>query len=107
MVSQTNEPVYDVLWPLARKRLVAQNAVANVADLSGKTVALIWDRMFQGEAAYAHLCEQLGARYSGINFVSYQEFGDIHGPDERAVIAALPAKLKACGAEAAIVGIGA
>ena len=100
-------PRFDVLWPLARKRILHGVEPSSIADLSGKVVAEIWDYLFQGEEVFARLREHLRARYPGIRFVGCAEFGDIHGPDERNVVAALPAKLKAMGCDAAIVGIGA
>jgi len=102
-----NEAKYAVLWPLARKHVAPRVAVTPLADLSGKVVAQIWDRMFQGETVYARLREQLSARFPGIRFIDHEVFGDIHGPDERAVIAALPERLRAHGVDAALVGIGA
>ncbi len=63
--------------------------------------------MFHGDTVFEKLRELLQARYPGISFVSHAEFGDIHGRDERNVVAGLAGKLKALGCDAAIVGIGA
>ena len=41
-----------------------------------------------------------------MKFLHYSEFGNTHGGDERAVVAALPAKLKALGADAVVSGMG-
>jgi hypothetical protein len=42
-----------------------------------------------------------------VKFVGYEAFGNFHGARERDVVAALPEKLRAHKADAAIVGIGA
>lgn len=53
---------------------------ARTGDLSGKTVAELWDFMFQGEIVFPTLREELARRYPGIRFVDYETFGDTHGP---------------------------
>ena len=98
---------FDVLWPLSRRRIGQGEAVRPLQDLSGKCVAFVWDYMFHGETMFETLRELLQARYPGIRFVGHAEFGNVHGNDERAVVAALADKLKTAGADAAIVGIGA
>ncbi len=107
MAATPGTPVYHTIWPLARKRGIRAVEVTAVTDLSGKTVAEIWDRLFQGEELYAEVRRHLRARFPGIKFVDYDTFGDIHGPDERNVVAGIADKLKALGCDAAIVGIGA
>lgn len=98
---------YEVMWPLARKRIAPRADVASLTDLSGKTVAQVWDRMFRGEEIFAEMREHLSARFPGIKFIPHERFGDIHGPDERAVVAKLVPRLREFGCDAAIVGIGA
>ena len=41
-----------------------------------------------------------------MQFVSYDEFGNTHGGDEREVVAALPAQLKELEVDAVISGMG-
>jgi len=100
-------PRYEVMWPLARKRITQRAEVAALTDLSGKTVAQVWDRMFRGEEIFAEMREHLSAQFPGIKFIPHERFGDIHGPDERAVVAKLVSRLREFGCDAAIVGIGA
>jgi hypothetical protein len=107
MNSQETEPQYRVLWPLARQSINTQGAAAGVPDLSGKTVCELWDYIFRGDVMYARIREQLTARYPGIKFVSYKEFGNIHGPRQRDIIAGLADKLRALNCDAVISGIGA
>lgn len=100
-------PTYDVLWPLARKPKGAQSTAKGLGDLSGKTVAELWDFIFRGEVIYPAIRELLRARYPGIKFIEYAEFGNTHGPKQREIVAGLADKLRALGADAVISGIGA
>ena len=52
-----------------------------------------------------HLTE-LAQRYPGIKFVSWKEFGEIHGANEHEVLADLPEKLKQFNVDAVICGVG-
>jgi hypothetical protein len=107
MGSDPNEPSYEVLWPLA--------ALANddtdlandrVTDLNGKVVAELLD-MSQLETFFPQLRAGLKRRYPGVTIIPFEEFGLVHGPDEHAVIADLPNKLKAKGVDIALCGVGA
>ena len=62
--------------------------------------------MFRGNEVFAALEEGLKKRYPGIRFVSYKEFGNTHGGEEREVLAALPRRFKELGIDAAISGMG-
>jgi hypothetical protein len=75
---------------------------ARPASLDGKTVAQLWDYLFRGDEAFAILEEGLRERFPGIRFVSWRELGNTHGSDERAVIAALPQRLKELKVDAVI-----
>ena len=101
------QPTYEVLWPLARKAQGAQSTAEGLGDLSGKTVAELWDFIFRGEVIYPAIRELLRARYPGIQFVDYTHFGNTHGPKQREIVAGLAARLRELGADAVISGIGA
>jgi hypothetical protein len=98
---------YDVLWPLARKAARARSSAARLPDLSGRTVALLWDYIFRGDLIYPYLQQRLGERYPGIRFVSYEHFGNIHGRSEREIVAGLGPQLRDLSCDAVISGIGA
>ena len=51
--------------------------------------------------------ERLTALYPGIKFIGYKEFGNIHGPKQRDIIAGLADKLRELKCDAVILGIGA
>jgi hypothetical protein len=105
--TKTNEPHYDVLWPLSRKAVKRTAAAARIPDLNGKTVCELWDVIFRGETIYPLVRAYIKARFPDVKFVSYTEFGNFHGAREHQVSATIPDKLRAHKADAAIVGIGA
>lgn len=107
LVTTTSTPVYEVLWPLAKKAKGAQSTARGLGDLSGKTIAELWDFIFRGEVIYPAIRALLEARYPGIKFVPYAEFGNTHGPKQREIVAGLPQKLRALGVNGVISGIGA
>jgi hypothetical protein len=103
-----DEPVFEVLWPLAPvARSGAAAAAAGPVALDGKRVAFISFSGFRREQMYDLLREGLTERFSDVELISYDEFGDIHGADDKAVFAALPARLAEVRADAAIIGTGA
>lgn len=101
------EPRYEVLWPLSRKAVKATAAAPRLLDLNGKTVCELWDVLFRGETIYPLVREYIKALFPSVKFVGHAEFGNFHGARMNEVIAALPDKLRAHGADAVIVGIGA
>lgn len=105
--SDSNEPRYDVLWPLSRKAVGAASAAPRVSDLNGRTVCELWDGIFRGETIYPLIRECIKAKFPGVRFVEYSAFGDFFGPRDHAVITALPEKLRGQCIDAVIVGIGA
>ena len=52
------------------------------------------------------IADGLRARYPGVTFVHWDEFGNIHGQHEREIQAGLGAKLKAMNVDAALTGMG-
>ena len=101
------EQRYEVLWPLSRRTVRDTAAAPRPPDLNGKTVCELWDVIFRGETIYPLVREYITARFPRVKFVGHAEFGNFHGAREHRVIAALPDKLRAHKADAAIVGIGA
>src|SRR4029450_2015436 len=105
--SANREGKYDVLWPLSRRAVSDSRAGRRLPGLNGKTVAELWDVIFRGETIYPLVREYIKQRFPDVKFVGYQEFGNFHGAREHEVVATLPDKLRAHGADAVIVGIGA
>jgi hypothetical protein len=101
------EARYEVLWPLARRAVQDSACAPRLPDLNGKTICELWDVIFRGETIYPLVRDYIRARFPGAKFVEYSEFGNFYGPHGDRVAAELPAKLRAHGCDAAIVGIGA
>jgi hypothetical protein len=102
-----NEPAYEVVWPLGKPAYATRAPNERVADLSNKVVAEMWDYLFRGEEIFPILREELTARYPGIQFVTYDTFGNLHGPNQRDLVAKAPALLKQLKVDAVISAIGA
>ena len=101
-----NEPQYEVVWPLGRFVKDQGSLAPRMETMEGKRVGFIWDYMFQGDDAFDILEHELKQRYPAMEFVGHGMFGNIHGPDERAVVDALPDLIAMEGVHAVIVGVG-
>ena len=97
---------YEALWPRSPRQATVKPLAPRLSTLEGKTVAQIWDHVFRGDEVFEFLEAGLRARFPGVRFVSWREFGNTHGSEEREVVAALPGRLKALGADAVISGMG-
>ena len=97
---------YKVVWPRG-KRVVEDISYARHLDtLEGKTICELSDRMFHADDIFPMMEKELAKRYPRIEFVRYEEFGNIHGGEEAKVIGALPDKLKQNRCDAVISGMG-
>lgn len=97
---------YEVVWPRGRTRRERGHPAKRHPDLSGKTVAELWDYVFRGEDIFPLLESELASRFPGVKFVKPDHFGNTHGSEERQVLADLPAKLKEFSVDAVISGMG-
>ena len=102
----TEEPRYDVVWPLGPKDRGLAALPPRLGDLRGKRIAEVWDWVYDGDRAFPLIREELKRRYPGLEVVDYTHFGNIHGGDERAVVEDLPRRLREHGCDAVIVGVG-
>ncbi len=106
-IPSSKESAYDVVWPLGKPAYAARAPNQRVADLSNKVIGETWDYLFRGEEWLPILREELARRYPGIQFVTYDTFGNLHGPNQRALVGKVPALLKEHTVDAVISGIGA
>ena len=60
-----------------------------------KRIGFVWDYMFKGDQMFSLMQPGLAERYPGASFVPHSTFGNVHGHDEREVLAALPKVLRA------------
>ena len=105
MAGTENDGYYEALWPRAPRQMQRKAIAPRLASLEGKTIAQLWDQLFKGDVIFDLLEEGLKVRFPGVRFISWREFGSTHGGDEKAALAALPAKLKALGVDAVISGM--
>jgi hypothetical protein len=105
MPEQPNDGYYEAYWPRAPRHQRTRSLAPRLGTLEGKTVAQLWDQLFKGDVVFEILEESLRARFPGIKFVSWREFGSTHGGDEKEVLAALPARFKALGVDAVVSGM--
>lgn len=102
-----SEPGYEVVWPLGKSAYDTRAPNRRIADLSGKVIGELWDYLFRGEEIFPIIREKLAARFPGIRFVTYDVFGNVHGPQQRDLLARAPQLLKHHGVDAVIAAIGA
>ena len=87
--------------------MTSQQLAPRSKTLDGKRIAFLWDFLFKGDAMFEAIEQDFRERFKDVSFVGYAEIGNIHGKDERQVIAALPARLKALGVNAVITAVAA
>jgi len=100
------EKQYEVYWPRGPRQMQPRQFAPRLATLEGKKVAQLWDFLFRGDQVFALLEEGLKARFPGVRFVSWREFGNTHGSDERDFVVALPQRLRELGVDAVISAVG-
>ena len=107
MNNAATEPVFETVWPLGPKGIQERKPNDRVADLSGKVIGEMWDYLFRGEDIFPVLRDELSKLYPGIRFVTYDVFGNVHGPRQRELLDRMPAILKQHKVDAVISAIGA
>ena len=68
-------------------------------------MAQLWDYLFKGDIVFDLLEQGLKQRYPDIEFVSWREFGNTHGANEKDALDKLPDRLRALGVDAVISGM--
>ena len=102
-----DDVLYEVLSPEGRRMASVVKSTGALADLNDAVVGQVWDYMFRGDEIFAHLREELRLLFPKMQFVDFEAFGNIHGPQQDALTAAIPRTLSEHGCNAVIVGIGA
>ena len=105
MSDKENDGYYEAYWPRGVRQQRTRALAPRLQSLEGKTVAQLWDYLFKGDQVFELLDEGLKARFPGVRFVSWREFGSTHGGEEKEALAALPERFKALGVDAVISGM--
>ena len=93
MTGKTNDGYYEAYWPRGPRQQRERLLAPRLATLEGKTVAQLWDQLFKGDVVFEVLEESLKARFPGVKFVSWREFGSTHGADEKEATAPRPIRV--------------
>ncbi|MBI4189403.1 MAG: hypothetical protein HY525_02560 [Betaproteobacteria bacterium] len=107
MSGRENDGHYEVYWPRSPRQVRTKPLAPRLKSFDGKTIAFVWNYLYRGEEIFAWMEKELKSRFKDMKFVSWKEFGSTHGHDEREVVAALPARFKELGVDAAIAAVGA
>lgn len=100
------EPMYDVVWPKSPKGVEPKSLAPRLTSLDGATIGFLWDYLFRGEEVFPALEAELQRRFPTTRFVGYDVFGNTHGPDEAAVVAAIAGQLADHGVTAVVSAMG-
>jgi hypothetical protein len=101
------EPVFAVVSPSGAQVLDQLRPADPLADLAGTRIAFVWDLLFDGDIVFDAMAAELAATYGSMEFIGFEEFGDIHGGEEHRVLAELPDRLRQHRVDAVVAGVGA
>ena len=101
------EEIIKVVYPLGIQSAHEKDVAASLDDLNGKTIGELWNYGFRGDETFPLIRNKIREGYPDARFVHYEDFGNFHdASDAAAVLDGLPARLKALGCDAVIVGNG-
>ena len=100
------QPTYEVVWPKAPLGRQAKPLAPRLSTLTGKRIGFVWDYLFRGEELFPVIEAELKQRFAGLEVVTHEAFGNIHGHDEAVLVRALPSKLAQHRIDAVLVGNG-
>jgi hypothetical protein len=105
MPKESNDGYYEAYWPRSARQQRMRQLAPRLESLEGRTVAQLWDQLFKGDVVFELLEEALKARFPGIKFVSWRDFGSTHGGEEKEVLARMPQRFRELGVDAVISGM--
>lgn len=100
------EPTYDVVWPRSPSGIQRQRQAARLESLDGARVAFLWDYLFRGDELFPVLERELTRRFPDIEIVGYEEFGNLHGADEKERVGQLGGQLHRRHVDAVVSAMG-
>jgi hypothetical protein len=103
------ETDYEVVWPLGHRIVGDVAAHERPAELTGRTVAYLWDELFRGPEMFEIISEVARERFGDVTFVGWEEFGNFHASmaQERRVLEALPELLRKHRVDLVVAAVGA
>ena len=106
MTGSDGREIYRVVWPRGARTVQASDVAPRLSTLEGKTIGQLWDDLFRGDEIWPILKQELGKRFSGVNFIDHDAFGSTHGDEEHRVLSELPGKIKSMNIDAVVSGMG-
>ena len=100
------ESTYDVVWPCSARGIQSRRRADRLDSLEHKRIGFLWDYLFRGDELFPVLAKELTNRTDGIEIVNYDEFGNLHGADEKERVGRLPGDLRDRGVDAVVSGMG-
>ena len=100
------EPTYDVVWPRSPRGVQKRRKADRLETLDRARVALLWDYLFRGDELLPILEQELTSRFPGIEIVGYEEFGNLHGADEKEKVGRFGDELHRRHVDAVVSGMG-
>ena len=100
------EAHYEVVWPKSPLGIQSRRPAPRLDPRRGLRIAFAWDYLFRGDELFPVLATELRRRFEDVEIVSYEAFGNLHGPRERELVDALPAALAAQRVDAVVSGNG-
>ncbi len=97
---------YEAVWPRSPRGIQNRRRADRLESLEHKRVAFLWDYLFRGDELFPVLAKELTNRFEGIEIVNYDEFGNLHGSDEKVRVGRLPDELRDRGVDAVVSGMG-
>ena len=105
-MSSPVEPHYDVVWPRSPRGVQQRRRAHRLDSLDGKRIGFLWDYLFRGDELFPVLADELQRRFGSVEIVGYEEFGNLHGADEKERVGRLPDDLRTRGVDAVVSGMG-
>ncbi|MBI2857804.1 MAG: hypothetical protein HYX90_01895 [Chloroflexi bacterium] len=96
----------EVVWPSGRRHERQSQPAPRLDTLANRTICGLYNGAFQFEETWPLVKQLLAARYPGVRFVDWPEFGIFYGKHEASLLEALPARLKEYHCDAVITGRG-
>ncbi len=97
---------FEVVWPKSPLGVQQKRQASRLDSLDGKRVAFLWDYLFRGDELFPVLAKALEERFDDVEILGFEEFGNLHGFDEKERVGRLPDDLRSRGVDAVVSGMG-
>src|SRR5918993_1447803 len=105
-MTRRNSGDYAVVWPRSAKAVEITPLARRLETIEGKTIAFLWDDLFRGDEIWPILKQEIGKRFTGVNFIDHDVFGSTHGDEEQGALSDLRGKIKWTKSDAVVSGRG-